>query len=70
MSKFLQPQKGKTLISYYVIETKLHQFTEFLLIVREIYNQNQRLEYVQNKSNKVSRLKLAVCNTILTACEF
>ena len=33
ISKFLPPQIRKTLISYYVIETKLHQFSKFLLIV-------------------------------------
>ena len=33
ISKFLPLQICKTLISYYLIETKLHQFSRFLLIV-------------------------------------
>ena len=36
-SKFLPPKRCKTLRSYYVIETKLHQFSKFVLIVNTVF---------------------------------
>ena len=50
ISKFLPPQIRKTLISYYIIETKLHQFSKFLLIVYSTKHEGETIASMQNKN--------------------
>ena len=69
ISEFLTLQRLKTLISYYLIETKLQQFSRFLLIVRQRLKLaiNYLYSVLQNRVNlfiKLGRKDVLARNSI------